>query len=172
MQTVGPSDSRGDVRSVGPIDGTRRQREPSGTQGRTEASGQEAGKTLLSTSTYSLLIYSIFSTSSSEGHQSGTPSKVKVNRVEQHQPSAHPGLKGSSTIDFLLAVQTPPECPTDTKSADKDLFLAFYCVSASHLQPPGGNRRVQSPDNRREPAEEPMLLPQRRRCQQLQKVAD
>lgn len=113
MQTVGPSGSSGNVWSVGPISGTQRQREPSGTQGRTEASGQEAEKTLF-TSTYSLLIYSILAPPAVKVIRVEhlpkwrSPSAVKVNRVEQHQPSACPGLKGSSTLDFLLVVHTPP----------------------------------------------------------------
>lgn len=71
MQTAAPFDSCGDVRSVGPTSGTQRQTEPSGTQRRKEANRQEAGKTLLSTSTYILLIYSMLA-----------PPSVRVIRME------------------------------------------------------------------------------------------
>lgn len=100
MQTAASLESIGDIQSVGSNKRNKKKGEkPSRTQKRTEADGQEARETLLSTSTYSLLIYSMLAppsvkvirvgkpstwkvTFSGEGHQSGTAPTVSTSGVK------------------------------------------------------------------------------------------
>lgn len=146
MQVAAPSDSSSDVWSVGPISSTRSRRETSRTQRRNGGEWAGSRKSLLSTSTYSLLIYSIWAppsvkewkTFSIEGH------------FQQWRSSAgnstnclHAGVKGIYTWLPVGGSHSTLVLVRHTSAKKKTYFWHFIAC-----QPPAWNHEGATEESR------------------------